>query len=281
MAEQIADDCVPGNSSTEDRAAVANRGDFDRIGLRQGGQSDAVSPETTVKVLDRSWVAPLVVGPLDAPARPGGELAVIRAAAAAGLPSVVSAFAERTFAELASAADIPPWLRTFAFQDRETARHIAGRAEEAGFGALLLALGDRDDVRARRVAAPAELDATASGSGGARPGAVGPAARGPFDDVRTLLRTRADWSDVAWLRSVTALPLLVAGIGSATEARRALDAGADGIVAAALDALPEIAETVAGRCPVLLSGGVRRGADILASLASGADAVVVGAPVLD
>ncbi|QEV21549.1 aminotransferase class I/II-fold pyridoxal phosphate-dependent enzyme [Streptomyces alboniger] len=274
MAEQIADDYAPGNSlAAEDRASAANRDAFDRIGLRQAGlsgwpgksgQAGAAAPETTVKVLDRSWSAPLVVGPLDAPARPGGELAVVRAAAAAGLPAVVSAFAERTFAELASAADVPLWLRTYAFQDRETARRLAGRARDAGFGALLLALGDRDDVRARRVAAPAELGAP-----------------GPFDDVRTLLRSRADWPDVAWLRSATGLPLLVAGIASATGARRALDAGADGIVVTAFDALPEIAEAVAGRCPVLLSGGLRRGADILASLASGADAVVVGRPVLD
>ncbi|MET9549874.1 aminotransferase class I/II-fold pyridoxal phosphate-dependent enzyme [Streptomyces sp. NPDC006627] len=297
MAEQIADDparsahqaqqtgpgsdSVPHNSPDE-RACAANRDAFDRIGLRQGrrgGQgsarrertggearrTSAGPPETTVKILGRSWPAPLVVGPLDAPARPGGELAVVRAAAAAGLPAVVSAFAERSFAELASAAaDAPPWLRTYAFQDRETARHLAGRAEDAGFGALLLALGDRDDVRARRVAAPADLGV-----------------RGPFDDVRTLLRARAEWSDVAWLRAATVLPLLVAGVRGPADAQRALDTGADGIVVTDLDALPEIAASVAGRCPVLLSGGVRHGADIVAALASGADAVFAGRPVLD
>ncbi|MGV9882177.1 aminotransferase class I/II-fold pyridoxal phosphate-dependent enzyme [Streptomyces sp. NPDC003006] len=286
MAEQIADeparsahgdhqgaDCVPGNSSTADHVSAANLDAFDRIGLRQSREGQrrrperkvsAGPPETTVKILDRGWSAPLVVGPLDAPARPGGELAVVKAAAAAGLPAVVSAFAERTFAELASASDVPLWLRTYAFRDRETARHLAGRAEDAGFGALLLALGDRDDVRARRVAAPADLGVP-----------------GPFDDVRTLLEARTGWSDVAWLRAATALPLLVAGVRNTADARRALDTGADGIVVTALDALPEITEAVAGRCPVLLSGGVRRGADILAAVASGADAVFAGRPVLD
>lgn len=295
MAEQIADNSEPfahegaqgtdfppeksrGAPSADDRASAANREAFALIGLRQGagddrargtrvrraGRAGGGPPETTVKILDRGWAAPLVVGPLDAPARPGGELAVVRAAAAAGLPAVVSAFAERSFAELASAADVPPWLRTYAFRDRDTARHLIARAEDAGVGALLLALGDRAGVRARRVAAPADLGV-----------------RGPFDDVRTLLRDRADWADVAWLRAATALPLLVAGIDGAADARRALDAGADGVVVTALDALPEVAEAVAGRCPVLLSGGVRRGADVLAAIASGADAVFAGRPVLD
>jgi (S)-3,5-dihydroxyphenylglycine transaminase len=72
---------------------------------------------------------------------------------------------------------------------------------------------------------------------------------------------------------------MVAGIRTAPDALRALDAGAHGIVVATADALPSVAAAVAGRCPVLLGGGVRRGADVLASLAWGADAVLVGGPV--
>uniref|UniRef100_UPI0034DF46B6 alpha-hydroxy-acid oxidizing protein n=1 Tax=Streptomyces flavofungini TaxID=68200 RepID=UPI0034DF46B6 len=124
MAEQNAD-TVPGHSSpAADEAAAANRDAFDRTGLRQGRRSHAGPPETAVKILGRVWSAPLVVGPLDAPARPGGELAVVKAAGTAGLPAVVSAFAERGFAELAPAADVPPWLRTYAFGDRETGRYL-------------------------------------------------------------------------------------------------------------------------------------------------------------
>ncbi|MEV0253827.1 aminotransferase class I/II-fold pyridoxal phosphate-dependent enzyme [Streptomyces sp. NPDC050732] len=244
--------------------SAANRAAFDRKGLRQGAPGNPGPPETTVKILGRVWAAPLVVGPLAAPARPGGELAVIRAAGAAQLPAVVGAFAERAFSELSSAADVPPWLRTYAFRDRDTGRDLAARAEDAGFGAVLLALGSRDDARLGKVAAPANLTRHA-----------------PSSDVRTLLDTRAGWADVAGLRAATALPLLVAGVRTESDALRALDSGADGVVVTSLDALPAIAETVAGRCPVLLSGGIRRGADILVSLASGADAVFAGRPVLD
>ncbi|QEU90009.1 aminotransferase class I/II-fold pyridoxal phosphate-dependent enzyme [Streptomyces kanamyceticus] len=247
-----------------ERASVANRALFDRIGLRQCTPRNPGPPDTGVKILDRVWAAPLVVGPLDAPARPGGEFAVVQAAGTAGLPAVISAFAERTFAELASATDAPLWLRTYAFADRDTARRLAGQAEDAGIGALLLAVGDRDDIRLRRVAAPVNLGW-----------------QGPVADVHALLGATADWSDVTGLRAVTGLPLLVAGVHGAADALRALESGADGIVVDALEALPEIARTVAGRCPLLLSGGVRRGADVLAALASGADAVFAGRPVLD
>ncbi|MGW6533951.1 aminotransferase class I/II-fold pyridoxal phosphate-dependent enzyme [Streptomyces venezuelae] len=244
-------------------ASAANREAFERRGLRQGGTGTAGPPDTTVKVLGRAWPAPLIVGPLHAPARPGGELAVVRAAGAAQLPCVVGAFAERTFTELASATEVPPWLRTYAFRDRTTERQLAERAEGAGFGAVLLALGGLDDTRFKRAAAPANL-----------------ARQGALSDVRSLLDARADWPDVDRLRAATALPLLVAGVRTTSDALRALDSGADGVVVTSLDALPGIAEAVAGRCPVLLSGGVRRGADVLTAVAAGADAVFAGRPVL-
>ncbi|MEW2394302.1 aminotransferase class I/II-fold pyridoxal phosphate-dependent enzyme [Streptomyces venezuelae] len=244
-------------------ASAANREAFERRGLRQGGPGTAGPPDTTVKVLGRAWSAPLIVGPLHAPARPGGELAVVRAAGAAQLPCVVGAFAERTFTELASATEVPPWLRTYAFRDPATERQLAERAEDAGFGAVLLALGGLDDTRLKRAAAPANL-----------------ARQGALSDVRSLLDAPADWPDVDRLRAATALPLLVAGVRTTSDALRALDSGADGVVVTSLDALPGIAEAVAGRCPVLLSGGVRRGADVLTAVAAGADAVFAGRPVL-
>ncbi|MFI1678027.1 aminotransferase class I/II-fold pyridoxal phosphate-dependent enzyme [Streptomyces sp. NPDC020607] len=244
-------------------ASAANREAFERRGLRQGGPGTPGPPDTTVKVLGRVWSAPLIVGPLSAPARPGGELAVAGAAGTAQLPCVVGAFAERTFAELGSATEVPPWLRSYAFRDHATGRRLAERAEDAGFGAVLLALGSLDDTRLKRAAAPANLTQ-----------------QGPLSDVRSLLEARTDWADVDRLRAATALPLLVAGVRTTTDALRALDSGADGVVVTSLDALPGIAETVAGRCPVLLSGGVRRGADVLTAVAAGADAVFAGRPVL-
>jgi (S)-2-hydroxy-acid oxidase len=111
-------------------------------------------------------------------------------------------------------------------------------------------------------------------------------------DASSLFDASITWKDVAWLRSITKLPLVVKGILCAEDALLAVDAGVAGILvsnhgarqidtcSATIDALPEIVAAVAGRCEVYLDGGVRRGTDVLKALALGARAVFVGRPAL-
>jgi len=102
-----------------------------------------------------------------------------------------------------------------------------------------------------------------------------------------------DWDDLAWIRGqVPGLPIVVKGILTAEDAELAVQAGADGIVVSnhggrqldsspsGLGALPEVAAQVAGRIPVLMDGGVRRGTDVLKAMALGASAVLVGRPTV-
>jgi len=116
----------------------------------------------------------------------------------------------------------------------------------------------------------------------------------PRQAVRTFLdvfaRPSLKWEDLALVREVTKLPLLLKGILHPDDARRALDQGVDGIVVsnhggrqvdgaiASLDALPAIVEAVGGRVPVLLDSGIRGGADVFKALALGATAVLIGRP---
>ena len=107
-----------------------------------------------------------------------------------------------------------------------------------------------------------------------------------------MLDASVTWKDVDWLRSLTKLPVIVKGICRADDANRAVEHGVGGIVIsnhgarqmdtapATIEVLPRCAEAVAGRVPVLLDGGVRRGLDVLKALALGATAVQVGRPVL-
>jgi isopentenyl diphosphate isomerase/L-lactate dehydrogenase-like FMN-dependent dehydrogenase len=103
-------------------------------------------------------------------------------------------------------------------------------------------------------------------------------------------RPSITWDDLAWLRSKTRLPILLKGVLHPDDARRALDAGVDGLVVSthggrqvdrsisALDALPEVLGAVAGRAPVLLDSGIRSGADVFTAVALGATAVLLGRP---
>ncbi|MEC4019817.1 aminotransferase class I/II-fold pyridoxal phosphate-dependent enzyme [Streptomyces sp. H27-D2] len=282
LARDGMDSALSAFLTAEERAWSGNREAFDRVGLRPGGSGNPGPPETATKILDRTWSAPLLVGPLAGLVRPEGELAVVRAAGAAGLPVVVSAFTGRSFAELASAAEGPLWLRTHSFRDRSTARRLAGSAADAGFGALVLTLGPQRHVRLGPGAVPVNL---AEDDPIRLPRAAGALADlggyGPFADVGALLAAAGEWPDLAWLISLTAQPRVVAGVRTVAAGVRAPEAGAGGIVAEDLRTLPSIAAAVAGRVPVLLGGGVRRGADVLAALACGADAVLLERPVLD
>ncbi|MFC6082148.1 aminotransferase class I/II-fold pyridoxal phosphate-dependent enzyme [Sphaerisporangium aureirubrum] len=279
----------------EERALAANTGAFDRVRLRPSVLTGAAEPLLATEILGRTWGAPFAVAPMgyQTVADPEGELATVRAAGETATPVVVSTFAGHTFEDLAAAAGAPLWLQLYCFRDRDLSRRLVERAERAGFEAVVLTcdaprLGrrlrdTRNDFRLPPGVEPVNLGP--AGPGG--PGYARPAAHAAAEFDPSL-----DWDVVAWLRSVTRLPILLKGILTAEDAARAAAAGVDGVVVsnhggrqldaapATLDALPEVVAAVDGACPVLLDGGVRRGSDVLAALALGASAVLVGRPVL-
>ncbi|MGW3040433.1 aminotransferase class I/II-fold pyridoxal phosphate-dependent enzyme [Kitasatospora sp. NPDC001159] len=274
----------------EERTLSQNLLAFDRMRLRTRVLTGVSEVDTSVTVLGRRWAAPVGVAPMayHTMVHPGGEVATVQAAGVAGLPVVVSTFAGQAFDKLAAAASSPLWLQVYCFRDRSTTRQLIERAERAGFEAIVLTVDAprlgrrlrdlRNDFRLPDGIVPANLPAADYSS--------------PSGHGRTELDPALDWSVVDWLRSVSALPVLLKGITTAEDAARALEAGADGLVVsnhggrqldggyASLEVLAEVAGAVGGRCPVLLDGGVRRGTDVLAALALGADAVLLGRPVL-
>ncbi|MGW4076349.1 alpha-hydroxy acid oxidase, partial [Streptomyces asiaticus] len=276
----------------EERTLAANRAAFDRTRLSPRVLTGVGECDPSTTVLGRRWGAPVAVAPMayHTLMHPDGETATARAAGAAGLPLVVSTFAGRTFAEIAAAATSPLWLQVYCFRDRDTTRRLIEHAEAAGFEALVLTVDTprlgrrlrdlRNDFRLPPHIAPANLPADEADYSS------------PSEHGRTGLDPALDWSVIAWLRSVSRLPVLVKGVMTAEDARCAIAAGVDGIVVsnhggrqldgapATLDVLAPIAAAVDGRCALLLDGGVRRGRDILGALALGADAVLLGRPVL-
>jgi (S)-3,5-dihydroxyphenylglycine transaminase len=274
----------------EELTLAANTAAFAPPRLRPRLLTGAGAPDTRTTILGRTWTAPIGIAPLGyhTLADAEGEVATAEAAAATGLPFVVSTFAGRTLEDIVAAGSAPRWLQVYCFRDRSATAALVTRAGRAGFEALVLTvdaprLGRRlRDIRNDFRLPPGVVPANLTGDGFASPSGH---ALGAFD-------AGMDWSVVGWLRELSGLPVLVKGVLTADGARRALDAGADGVVVsnhggrqldgvpATLDVLPEVAAATAGRCPVLLDGGVRRGRDVLLSLALGADAVLVGRPVL-
>jgi 4-hydroxymandelate oxidase len=265
----------------------ANREAWSRVALRPNCLVDVAERDVGIELLGRRQATPLFVAPtaLNRLAHPEGELAVARAAARADVTYCLSTAASVTLAELAEAAPgLRRWSQMYILRDRGmTAEHVR-RAVDAAYEALVLTvdtpvLSIRDnDARSGLLARRAV--------GAAAAGAISPA------EFTALMDPSVSWRDLEWLIGVSEIPVLVKGVLRADDALRALDAGAagvivsnhggrqlDGAVATAV-ALPEIAESLAGRIPVLVDGGVRRGTDIVKAFALGAGAVGIGRPIL-
>lgn len=263
-----------------------NRDAFARIRLRPRVLQDVAAVDTGVTLLGDRLRSPILLAPTayHRMLHADGELATAAGAGMAGIPWVVSTSTNTSIEEIAAATSAPLWFQLYVQSDREFTRDLVERAQAAGCRALCLTvdtpvLGARD--RQRRsgftlppgMATPHLYDV----SSGRR-------------EVSDLGRVVVTWSDVEWLRSLCRVPLVLKGILDPRDAARALLSGADALIVsnhggrnldtvpAAIDALEPVVQEVAGRIPILMDGGVRRGTDILKALALGAAAVLIGRP---
>ncbi|CAN6483464.1 unnamed protein product [Victoria cruziana] len=206
---------------------------------------------------------------------------------------VVSTFSSISHEEIAADCNGTLFLQLYVFKKREITIQLVRRAEKCGYKAIVLTadvpkLGRREaDIRNGMVAiAPKHFRSLLTEDVVHASGSKAEAfASHVLDDSLC-------WKDVGWLRSITKLPVLIKGLLTAEDAREALEFGIDGIIVsnhggrqldcvpAAISALEEVVQAVAGKVPVLLDGGIRRGTDVFKALALGAQAILVGRPVV-
>ncbi|WP_439518609.1 alpha-hydroxy acid oxidase [Hydrogenophaga sp.] len=257
---------------------------------------------TRVNLLGRELAHPILIAPMayQQLAHPHGEQATALAAAALGAGLVLSTQASTLLEDVAravlpDAGRGPLWFQLYLLPDRSFMRTLVLRAEAAGFEALVLTVdapvqGARDRERRTGFRRPADIVAVNLAGRVAPPARLLQAGQSAlFDDLMTHAPT---WDDVAWLQSITRLPILLKGVVHPDDARQALACGAAGLVVSnhggrTLDTmpstaslLPRVVEAVDGGIPVLVDGGIRRGTDVLKAMALGASAVLVGRPVL-
>lgn len=233
---------------------------------------------------------PIAIAPMAAQAlgHPGGEAEMARGAAAAGIPMCLSTSSTRSLEEVASASpDAARFFQLYLVGDLGYTRSLVERAEAAGYRAILLTvdlpvLGYRDRDRRSGFALPRMPMVDGYDRSGAE--------RDRYGGLDRQREIGLDWATVELVRSWTSLPVLLKGILSPEDARIAAVAGVAGIdvsthgarqldrVIPTADALAPIVDAVAGRCAVWVDGGLRRGLDVLAALALGADAVLIGRP---
>jgi len=266
---------------------------WQRLALRPRVMVDCAVRDPSTTVLGRPHSHPVIVAPtaFHALATPEGEAAAARAAAATGTTFCLSTLSTTGVAELAARApEATRWFQLYVFKDRGVTREVVAAAVEHGYEALVLTVdlpvfGTRErDMRSGFV-----LDESMAIPNIAAAGALGTLG---LRDVEQLFDPSLTWEDVGIFAAESGLPVLVKGVLTPEDARRALDSGAAGVVVsnhggrqldtvlAGADALPAVVDEVGDELDVLVDGGIRRGTDVVKALALGARAVLVGRPVL-
>ena len=250
--------------------------------------------ETSAQVLGGRVAAPILVAPVayQGLVDPEGEAAMARAAATAGTVMCLSTLATMGPRQVAEAAPGGRrWFQLYRFRDMGLTRALVEEAAATGYEAIVLTVdtargGNRERDLRTGFQIPEELGVPSVEA------AIGSSRALTIAETFDLMEPALDWSQLEGMAAEAGLPVLVKGILTGEDGALAVEHGAAGVVVsnhggrqldrclATADALFEVVEAVAGRAPVLVDGGIRRGVDVAIALALGADAVLVGRPAL-
>lgn len=270
------------SSGSDDEVTLrANRTAFERIRLLPRVLVDVSTCDMRTTVLGTPISMPILIAPtaFHCLAHPEGECATARAAGRADTLMVASTSSTRSLEDTARETSGPLWFQLYV-HDHKSAEELVHRATAAGYGALVITVDSPRWGRKER----------AIRSGFRLPPHMHKA--NFTDEDPAGIDASLTWKTLAWLRSLTSLPIVLKGILTAEDALLAVQYEIDGIivsnhggrqldsVSSSIEALPEVVQAVDGNCEVYLDGGIRRGTDILKALALGARAVLVGRPIL-
>jgi isopentenyl diphosphate isomerase/L-lactate dehydrogenase-like FMN-dependent dehydrogenase len=313
-------DYIDGAAETE-RTMRANRDAFEAVGFvpKMAVPGAPVTPSLSTTVLGADVSFPVILAPVGftRAMAPGGDVAGATAARGAKTIFTMSTMSGHTIEDVAAATGGKGWFQLYGLGGRTGSEQLVRRAREAGFTALVVTVdtpipGNRERDLHHGVALPLRftketamrfapqalrrprwlLDFARDGFSMDLPLSIGLGAPdAPMTSDEAFIHwvlSPITWDDFGWLREAFEGPVIAKGILTASDARRAVDAGCAAVVvsnhggrqldgvAASLRALPEVVAEVGGEVEVLVDGGVRRGSDVAKALCLGASAVLVG-----
>lgn len=265
----------------DQRTLRANESRFSEVAIRTRRLVNVEQLDTSVDLFGESWPFPLALAPvgLQAMFHPEAESASVRGAAAHGVRSIVSTVSSQSIETILKAAP-GSWFQLYPTADRRLTELLVARAEASSAPVLVLTV-DLPVLGNRERGVDTLRDWLSRGRG-----QLGNFAQ--LDGAVAIEDATLDWAFVRWLRSRTTMKIVLKGVTTHEDAAIALSEGVDGLIVsnhggrqeesdrATIASLPEVAEVIGGRIPLLVDGGIRRGTDIFKALALGADAVCIG-----
>ncbi|RYX97119.1 MAG: alpha-hydroxy-acid oxidizing protein [Comamonadaceae bacterium] len=308
------------DGGAEDELTLAdNRAAFERVRLVPRVLVDVSAPQLSTNIAGSPSAAPFVISPMGSCVLgwPEADIAIARAAAAHGIPYTLSTMSTTSIERLAGAVQGRLWFQLYVLRDKAMNERLVDRAAAAGYEALVVTVdlaagGKRERDMRNGISIPLRMSPRHLWEGITHPGWALQMVRNglpEFENVRGLLGQQNagltiaaavgqsldaayNWDDLARLRERWKGKLLVKGVEHPLDAARLVQLGVDGIwvsnhggrqldgAIASADALPAVAEAVAGRASILIDSGVRRGIDALKARALGAEAVAIGRAAL-
>lgn len=279
----------------DDSTYRANLAGFSRFQIRMRRLVDFSTLDMSTELLGVRWDTPIALCPVASLKgfHTEGESGVARAARSRGHLMMLSTVGSTGIEEVNEARGEPIWYQLYARRDWEGTLKIVKRVEAAGCPALVWTidlLGGSNRLTYRRSQPPDGVEGEFCRhchEGLVQPmleGVAAPPSGAPFE------RTAFTWDGVKRLKDATSMKLLLKGIVTREDAELAVSHGVDGVIVSnhggraessgrsTIESLPEVAAGVAGRIPVILDSGIRRGTDIFKALALGADAIGIGRP---
>lgn len=292
--------------SGEEKTLKANRKSFDHWMIVPDVLRNTDIRDMSVTILGKVYKTPLLISPIGVQkiVHPAGELETCTAAAKFGIPFILSNAASCSIEEVADVIPASPkWFQVYFSKNREVSLSQIKRAEVNNYEALvitvdtaLLGLREYDVINEY---SPLN-DGLGSGNYISDPVFIKALKERGISERKDAIKFQMEifenptftWQDIILLQKETSLPIFIKGVLSEKDALKAVEIGIDGLIVSnhggrqldhcisSLEALEDIVKVVNGKIPVLFDSGIRRGTDILKAMALGADAVLIGRPIL-
>ena len=297
LLPEIYDFCRGG--ANDEITLAENRRAYDRIKLLPKVLTNVENQNLSIELFSRQLSSPIMIAPtgLQGIITPEGENATARAAKAANIVMALSMMSNFSLEEVSQANHHSLWFQLYLCQDKHITKSLVHRASKAGYTALIVtvdtvALGKRERDLRNQFNLSQNLQAKNLLEYGL--GEIFEKQEGSSiaNHSKKVFKTAISWQDIEWLQEITDLPIIIKGILNPEDAALAIQYGVSGIIVsnhggrqldttpATIDILPEIAATVEQKVKLFIDGGIRRGTDIIKALALGADAVLIGRPIL-